>query len=203
MLRCSSAARRHSFRPALRQSVVKGHSLYQWRAASGSMIPNTLLVPKKRRWQHRAPAGLVDAACALGDVVDTSANSQARQRLSDQVLLNIHSHLTSAWKSTHPEREPLAFRRGQNYLWCPLVDARDCSEPSCLSSALQLEEGRRLSDNETGGPFLASKAGRSYILPAPPCACMKVGSFGNSGPISVKGDNRSGRPRLLLLLCHG
>jgi hypothetical protein len=69
------------------------------------MIPNTLLVPKKRRWQHRAPAGLVDAACALGDVADTSANSQARQRLSDQVLLNIHSHLATAHGNQHAPSE--------------------------------------------------------------------------------------------------
>ena len=37
-----------SFRTALRQSVLKADSLSQWRAAFASMIPDSLLAPKKK-----------------------------------------------------------------------------------------------------------------------------------------------------------
>lgn len=43
-----------SFRTALRQSVLKTDSLSQWRAAFASMIPDSLLAPKKKGTGSRA-----------------------------------------------------------------------------------------------------------------------------------------------------
>ena len=47
-----------SFRTALRQSVLKADSLSQWRAAFASMIPDSLLAPKKKgAWKLKESEG--------------------------------------------------------------------------------------------------------------------------------------------------
>jgi hypothetical protein len=119
------------FRTALRQSLRKGDSLSQWRAAFGSMIPDALLAPKKKGpgsrerlfsplvtfWAFLSQVLSPNSACReavrkvqawwtlrapLEMSAHTSAYCQARQRLSDQRLLHIHSHLTERMEVNAP-----------------------------------------------------------------------------------------------------
>ena len=120
-----------SFRAALRQSVLKTDSLSQWRAAFASMIPDSLLTPKKKGagsrerlfsplvtfWAFLSQVLSPNSACreavrkvqawwmlrsALEMSPDTSAYCQARQRLSDQVLSDIHTHLAERMEANAP-----------------------------------------------------------------------------------------------------
>ena len=120
-----------SFRTALRQSVLKADSLSQWRAAFASMIPDSLLAPKKKGagsrerlfsplvtfWAFLSQVLSPNSACReavrkvqawwtlrapLEMSPDTSAYCQARQRLSDQVLSDIHTHLAERMEANAP-----------------------------------------------------------------------------------------------------
>ena len=120
-----------SFRTALRQSVLKADSLSQWRAAFASMIPDSLLAPKKKGagsrerlfsplvtfWAFLSQVLSPNSACReavrkvqawwmlrspLEISADTSAYCQARQRLSEEVLLDIHAHLSERMEANAP-----------------------------------------------------------------------------------------------------
>ena len=128
-----------SFRTALRQSVLKADSLSQWRAAFGSMIPDALLAPNKEGacsrerlfsplvtfWAFLSQELSPNSACReavrkvqawwmlrspLEMSPDTSAYCQARQRLPDRVLLDIHSHLAERMEA-NASRESRWFSR--------------------------------------------------------------------------------------------
>ena len=122
-----------SFRTALRQSVLKADSLSQWRAAFASMIPDSLLAPKKKGacsrerlfsplvtfWAFLSQVLSPNSACReavrkvqawwmlrapLEMSPDTSAYCQARQRLSSQVLSDIHTHLAERMEANAPSQ---------------------------------------------------------------------------------------------------
>jgi Transposase DDE domain len=120
-----------SFRAALHNSVLKADSISQWRATFGSMIPEALLAPKKEGpgsrerlfsplvtfWAFLSQVLSPNSACReavrkvqawltlhapLEMSAHTSAYCQARQRLSEQVLLDIHVHLAERMEANAP-----------------------------------------------------------------------------------------------------
>jgi hypothetical protein len=122
-----------SFRAELRSQAAHAESLSQLRAAFGSMIPDALLACEKTGvgsrqrlfdplitfWAFLAQVLSPNSACreALRKVqawwslrhgirvsADTSAYCQARSRLSDHALHQIHAHLSDRMEANVPEQ---------------------------------------------------------------------------------------------------
>jgi hypothetical protein len=203
------------FRTALRQSVIKGDSLSQWRAAFGSMIPDALLAPKKKGAgsRERLVSPLVTFWALLSQVLcpnsacreavrkvqawwtlraplemssATSAYCQARQRLSDKGLLEIHSHLAERMEVNAPSESRWLSREVK------IVDRTCLSMPDTAENQAAYPQP---SNQKKGCGFpimklvglFSLKSGALLHFARGTLRMHEVSSFGNSGPISVKG----------------